>query len=339
MGRLNLEKIITPGVIQQIEKQAGFLFQRRDEAILTAIQEFDGVLARRQLKYLFWRRSSWRAMEKRLAKLHQNGYIAWPNLYQRKHFPIPEPIVWLNWKGARYLSGRQGIEVPLTNSINENKLRYLDRALRENGFYWLREPRWNQLTHDLMIIDIRLWINDSLGIQSTLVLEEWIKESTFKSDTDHINFQYKTRDGKIISKRKGICPDGMFILADLQRKKLGQPFRVRYLVEVDKATHDNPSFGIDKAVAGNAYIKSKQYQKRFGNNLGCWLVLTTGNTRMKNLIYQTQERVGENSSIFFFTTFDRMRGNNFFGSPIWFQANSAEPKILLPEYGSYSKGR
>ena len=66
-------------------------------------------------------------------------------------------------------------------------------------------------------------------------------------------------------------------------------------MEMDLATHDNPSFGIEKAAAGAAYIKSEKYKKRFGSNSGRWLVITTGVTRMKNLMNQTREKAMSNS--------------------------------------------
>jgi len=308
-----------------------FRFQERDGDILAAIQEYDGFLARRHLKYLFWQTSTWRAMEKRLAKLHQAGFIDWPDSEERRHYPIPEPVIWLDWKGALYLAGRQGVDIPIPERINENRLRLLDRSLRGNGFSWLREPRWSQMQHDLTITDIRFWLNDSLTKTPNLLLEEWIKESTFRSDPDSVTFQFKTRNGELVSRRKRVSPDGMFTLIDVNRRDKGLPCRARYLVEVDMATHDNPTFGNEKAAAGLAYLKSAQFQNRFGGNSGRWLILTTGETRMRNLIRQTEERIPEGANLFYFTTFSHMGKTNFLQSPIWSQAGTEAPCALLPE--------
>ncbi len=75
-------------------------FQDRDELILHAIQDYGGVIAKRQIHDLFWMGKSERAMQKRLSKLHDHEYINWPTLEHRKQKPIPEPIIWLGWKGT-----------------------------------------------------------------------------------------------------------------------------------------------------------------------------------------------------------------------------------------------
>jgi hypothetical protein len=305
-------------------------FQDRDELLLKALQEYDGVLARRHIKYLFWKNKSWRAMEKRLSKLHLAQYIEWASVQQRKIYPVPEPVIWLGWKGALYLAGRLGMEVHLPVKSNEYHLRQLEKSLRESGFSWLREPRWSQLKHDLTVVDVRFWVRESLSEIPALIFDEWKNESSFKSDPDRIDFQVKSREGEIIHKRKGVCPDGFFTISDPKRQQQGESFQARFLIEIDMATHDTPSFGIEKAAAGVAYIKSKQYQNRFGSNKGNWLIITTGEIRMRNLIHQTKERVSEDErNLFFFTTFNQIKDNNFFSSPIWRKLDQGELVSLL----------
>jgi len=304
-------------------------FQKRDSQLLNAIYDFDGVIAKRQIKAIFWADKSPRAMEKRLSKLYQGNYIHWPSLEQRRTYPIPEPIIWLDWRGALYLAGQQGINLEPPEKENENHFRMLEKKLRNEGFHWLREPRWSQLKHDLAIIDTRLWIQASGQQSGGLTVEEWMKESSFRSNMDYIDFSFKDSNGEIITKRRGICPDGYFCVIDEKRKESGEPFRARFLMEMDLATHDNPSFGIEKAAAGAAYIKSEEYRKRFGGNSGRWLVITTGVTRMKNLMNQTREKAMSNSGLFFFTLLENKEKMNFFNSPIWFQVGSAAPEPLL----------
>ena len=95
-------------------------------------------------------------------------------------------------------------------------------------------------------------------------------------------------------------------------------------------THDNPSFGKEKAVPGVAYIKSEAYRTRFGYNNGRWLVVINGGTRrMHNLMQQTEERVGEDAKMFYFTTFEQLFGVNVLASPIWWQSKQTSPRILL----------
>lgn len=70
-------------------------FQSRDGALLSAIYDRDGVIAKRQLKDMFWPGASTRAMEMRLSLLYHQGYLDWPSLEQRRTRPISEPICWL----------------------------------------------------------------------------------------------------------------------------------------------------------------------------------------------------------------------------------------------------
>lgn len=286
-------------------------------------------MARRHVKYLFWKEKTWRAMEKRLSKLQQNHYIEWASDVERKTYPIPEPVIWLGWRGALMLTGKLGLDLNIPEKMNEYNQRKLEKQLRGEGFSWVRKPRWSQLHHDLTIVDFKLWLYASLQKTSNYSIEEWKNETAFRSDIDFIDYQVRTREGTVVSKRKGVCPDGYFSIVDLQRKAKGEPSRALFLLEADKATHDNPSFGSEKACAGVAYIKSKFSFERFSSNTGRWLVITTGETRMKNLIQQKKDRVVRDGEFFYFTTFQHMRGKNLLFSPIWRTVKSPEMESLF----------
>lgn len=306
-------------------------FQERDGELLLAVQNLDGVVARRHLKYLFWPDKTWRAMERRLSLLKAGGYIEWPSLEQRKTYPVPEPVVWLGWKGAFYLAGRAGIQIEKPPKINEYHLRKFERDLRERGLHWLREPRWIQLKHDLTVIDLRFWVKNSLHAVGNLELEEWVNESAFRIKTDTIEFEYKKTSDKDIwvMKRRGVRPDGFFTIIDKERMGKTNAYTARFLLEVDMATHDNFSFGVEKAAAGVAYVQSHQFRERFGSNVANWLVVTTGDIRMKNLIKQTKERALEYSRMFYFTKMDYMPKHNFFLDPIWKKVDLKENVSLI----------
>lgn len=53
-------------------------FQARDREIFFAVQKYDGILTRRQIKAIFWPQASVQAMERRLTLLHRNGDLDWP---------------------------------------------------------------------------------------------------------------------------------------------------------------------------------------------------------------------------------------------------------------------
>jgi len=313
------------------DKQVNLRFQDRDLDILQMIYNHDGVVARRHIKYLFWRDKSWRAMERRLSLLKRSNYINWPSMQQRRTHPIPEPIIWLGWKGALVLSSQVGIDIEIPKKITEYQLRKFARLLRERGFHWLREPRWIHLNHDIKVTDIRFWVAESLKKMLNIKLEEWVSESSFRIQTDTVTYQIESiRDGIWREKTKGICPDGYFVIIDIEREQERKSHNARFLMEVDMASHSNTNFGIEKVVPGTAYIKSPQFYKRFGSNLAVWLVVTTGRIRMRHLIKQTQERVNEDSRLFYFTTLDQMPKNNFFSDPIWVNGQSSRRIALIP---------
>ena len=311
--------------------QTGLRFQARDADVLQTIQDMGGVMAKRQLKALFWRDKSKRAMEKRLAKLKSYAYIDWASLEQRRVNPNPEPVVWLDWKGACYLAGLSGVKVDLPEKNNENRKRTLQKNLRMGGFSWLREPRWSQLYHDLTVIDVRLTFQHYCTESALIQLEEWVNESEFRSQMDVVDVKFTTRQEKVIIKKKGICPDGMLVLVDERRRRLNQPFRARFLLEVDMATHDNLSFGWEKSLAGSAYIKSKAYRERFGNNSGRWLVITTGDVRMKHLMKQTEKMIHKDADLFLFTTFQDFFSGNALQERIWSKCGLDTRTSLLEE--------
>jgi hypothetical protein len=303
-------------------------FQGRDSEILRTIQKYDGVLSRRHLKKIFWSNKSGKAMQRRLSKLFHNGYLDWPNAHQRKTKFIPESLVWIGWKGIIHLASLDSIYVEPPKKENENQMRILQARLRKHNIRWVREPNWNQLVHDFHVIDFRLSIENSVKDVHHLYLENWIPESKFRSTTDNIKYSFVGNNGKIIQKSKGVIPDGFFIIADAKRFKLGQPGRARFLLEIDMSTHDNNNFGIEKAIAGAAYIHSKEYKKRFNVNSGRWLIVTTGEVRMKNLMAQTEKRVKDYTDLFYFTTLKKIFAKNLLTDKVWWQINNNQANSL-----------
>jgi hypothetical protein len=307
----------------------GMRFQNRDFEILQTIYNNDGVLAKRQLQQLFWPGMSARAMEKRLSKLNHGGYLTWPSKDQWRSKPIPEPICWLDWKGILMVAGKLGIVIEPPGQCNENKLRRFEKELRDKGLHWMREPRWIQLEHDIAVTDFRLSIKKGIAISPALSLVKWITDGTFRANMDVIEYEVKGKDGDIKTEKKGICPDGYFEINDEKRRINGTPARARFLLEIDMSTHDNPSFGREKTIPGVAYIKSAAYKHHFGYNSGRWLIVTTGNVRMKNLMQQTILSVGSGSKTFLFTTFNQLADKNVLTEPIWTQPGNDQLLALF----------
>ncbi len=303
--------------------------QKRDGEIFQAIYHYDGVLARRQIKLMFWPRSTVQALERRLSLLYHNGFLSWPDTDQRRTKPIPEPVVWLGWRGILYLAGQMEIDVPFPNNAGENQMRLLEKRLREKGIGWQRELRWSQLEHDIAVNDFRMAIERAAIKWPSVTLESWVPEGDFLRDMDTIKFEYEDQDGKKKKRKKGIRPDGYFVLLDHLRLINNSPARARFLLEFDNGNHPLNRFGRDKAVPGAAYVRSRAYKQRFGFNSGRWLVVCHGEKRMHNLKARTEKAVGVNASIFLFTTMDQIEAGTVLNMPIWMRGGSNKVMSLV----------
>lgn len=265
----------------------------RDTRILEAIHAYDGVLSFSQIQRLFFTGKS--QTEQRLKLLYQNGFLARPEEDQRRR--LPGMIYWLDKKGAELVASLNGTPLP--------------------EFYWRKEPRWFQLEHDLTVTDFRLDLFEACRQDAHIGLENWIPESEFWAYPDKVTYSYQ--DKKM---NRFIRPDGFFML------NLGE-HRIRYLLEIDRSTEDNPRFFREKILPGMAYLKSEAYEKRFGHRSGRWLVVTTGERRLANML--SQARQAKVNGLFYFTTFDKITPETLLQSPIWKRADRKDnvPLVFL----------
>ena len=261
----------------------------RDTHILEAVHAYDGLLSFAQIQRLFFTGKS--QTEQRLKLLYQHGYLARPDQDQRRQ--LSEMIYWLDKKGAETVASLNG--TPL------------------NEFYWRNEPRWFQVSHDLMVNDFRLDLLEACRKDKQIKLETWIPESEFWAFPDKVTYTYQEK--KTV---RNIRPDGYFMLNTGEH-------RIRYLLEIDRSTEDNPRFYREKILPGLAYLKSQEYEDRFGHRSGRWLVVTTGERRLANMLSQAH-RTNANG-LFYFTTFDKLKPESMLRSPIW---QRADRKDLVP---------
>ncbi len=296
-------------------------FQARDSEILQAIHDHDGFLARRQIKDLFWADTSERAMQMRLSALYHNHFLEWASPEQRRIRAIPEPLVWLGWRGILYLANLANESIPEPSNNGENQMRLLEKRLRKEGIRWQREPRWSQLSHDIAVNDFRLAVEGAAKHWPSLELESWLAEGDFLTDMDVISVSQK--------RKKGIRPDGFFVLVDHLRKVKNSSVRGRFLLELDNGTHPVTRFGRNKAVPGIKYLRSVAYKKRFGFNSGRWLVVTQSRKRMLNLKGQTEVLLGKDAAVFYFTTLEQVQAKTVLNSPIWLRGGSDIPEQLV----------
>lgn len=263
----------------------------RDVRILEAIHAYDGMVGFSQIQRIFFTGKS--QAEQRLKLLYQNHYVNRPNKEERQR--LPEMIYWLDKKGAEIIASLEGANL--------------------RDFHWKKQPRWFQIGHDLAVNDFRLSLETACQNSEKVLLETWITESEFWAYPDRVSYSYNHREIK-----RNIRPDGFFLLS------MGK-LRLRYLLEIDRSTEDTPRFLREKILPGLAYLRSKAYEERFGHRSGRWLVVTTGERRMKNMLRQA--RIGKAKGLFYFTTFDQIKVGTILNEPIWIRSDREDPVPLL----------
>jgi len=263
----------------------------RDRHILEAVHSFDGILSFAQIQRLFFTGKS--QAEQRLKLLYQHGYLARLDKEQRRR--SNEMVYWLDKKGAEIVASLDG--TPLSD------------------FTWRKEPRWFQVEHDLAVNNFRIELTEACNHDTEIKLETWIPENDFWAYPDKITYSYQ---GKQIT--RNIRPDGFFKLAT-------RDHRLRYLLEIDRSTEDNPRFYREKILPGLAYLKSQAYEERFGHRSGRWLVVTTGERRMANML--SQARQADAKGLFYFSIFNKITTETMLQTPIWMRADRREPVPLL----------
>jgi hypothetical protein len=316
-------------------------FQQRDGELLLAIQAYDGVLAQRHIWRKFFKGKSKRAMQKRMSKLVTAGYVDRTTV--QPHYRDAENLVvyWLNWRGILYVAQQSGVEVEEPDNDNENQMRGLAARLSKQGIRWVRKPPWGwKLQHDLKASDFRIAVEEAVSARESLVLTTWLGESIFRRQPDTISYTLKGADDRLRSGKQGVIPDGYFAILDIERKARGVSSVARFLLELDMATHANGVFGDKKVAPYFAYIDTPAYKERFGQNNGQWLIVTTGQRRLENLMRQAKLVVGDSArQRFFFTTFPRcfreapdgqLEVNDVLAMPIWQRADSSDAFALMP---------
>jgi hypothetical protein len=314
----------------EAERQQGMRFQPRDGLILWFIYLLDGVVGRRHIKDMYWPNATQRAMLRRLSLLVQYGYLDRPSMDHRKSNPYTQAVYWLGWKGIIWIAQQLGVEVDLPKNLGENQMRTLEGDLRKQGIHWLREPKWGKLQHDLAVVDFRLALERSANELPAIGIEQWTTEREFRSNMDRIEFRAVGKGGKITKGERGVIPDFFVIIADEDRKREGRVYRLPLLLEIDMASHPVKSrFSRQKIAPYAAYIRSSAYRERFGLDSGNWLIVTSGERRMENLMKRTVETLGSDAGNFFFTVIDRIGNGNLLTSPIWLEADGREKISLL----------
>lgn len=285
---------------QRAAHPPGFRVTARDGRILEAIHAFDGLLADYQIKRLFFSGASQLRLRMRL--LYHHGYVARPD--RRRRASLPAMVYWLDRRGAAYVAGLSGQSL--------------------GGFRYRARLKQSGVEHDLAVNDFRLDVMEACARAPDLELEEWVPQGEFWAHPDRVEY----RDAQGRWARRKVRPDGTFVVRQWQAAA-GEWRRYRFLLELDRATEDNPRFAREKVRPGVAYLRSEAYRQRFGAAAGRWLVVTTGERRLANMKRQAELAVGREAALFAFTTARQVTPETLFAAPIWHRGGEAQPRPLL----------
>ena len=130
------------------------------------------------------------------------------------------------------------------------------RGVTVEEISWRRKPRWSWIEHDLAVNDFRIHIQQACATSPDLTLRPWVPETDFLANPDTV--QFTDRNGG--PHKRQIRPDGFFLITR-EREDRPKPEGFAFLLEIDMATHSNPSFERNKVRAGLAYLASESYQE------------------------------------------------------------------------------
>lgn len=303
--------------------------QNRDGWIFEAIYSLgDGLFPRSLIKELWWRDAKDdRAMHQRLLKLEKSKFIWRPTQIQYREWCIPEPVIFLDWRGIFWLAQKRGIQVePPGNPKQKKQLDKFASQLKKQGLFWRRQPP-SSPKHELKATQVRVSFGRSAAATSHYTIQEQIPESYFRHNPDTVQFSIRKGSNVVESKKRQVIPDDYMLIRDERLRAKGQPSAISALVEVDLRTHNNPRLR-EKLAAYAAYLGSRAYLARFLTTSGRWFFITTGEVRMTNLMKETEQVAGNRARFFYFSIFQLVETRNVFADPIWWQPGAGGPQLL-----------
>ena len=274
----------------------------RDIRILETIHAFDGLLSLKQIDLLFFSGQGRSQPRARMRALFDNDYVQMPDLEAIHKVPLGEAVYWLDRKGASIVAGLQG------------------KKLSE--FKWRRKPRFAQIEHDLRVNDFYIAVRKACQRDNNLHLVTWLPESEFAMQPDRVSFE--TLSGKL--RERTMQPDGYFAIE--RQASFGRLKQFNFLLEIDMGTEDNPRFAREKVRPGVAYLKSESYANRFGTRHGRYLIVTSGERRMRNMKSQTERNGG--NGLFYFSTFEDIKSGSVLTAPAWLLAGHDKRRRIVP---------
>ena len=284
-------------------------WQPRDGRLLEHVWEYDGILTDHQAVVLEFGDNGIRQAQDRLGFLFHHG---WLNRTSREGKAATRHMVyWLAKRGAEYVARRK--KIPFAQ------------------FNYRKEPKWQQLEHDVMVNNITISIQEDCRHDPDLLLHEWRSEGALRSEP--IEVEYRTTTGKTTTRK--VVADSFY---GIFRQREGKaPFASRMFLEFDNATHANNRFANEKVLPGIAALRSDFYQTHYRYSVdtgemigGRWLVVTISYERLAFLRDKTVSAAGENAELFYFTTYDELiEAQSRLRSEVWLVAGKGDGPVSL----------
>ncbi len=281
------------------EQEASVFLTPRDVEVLRSLWLYNGVLADYQIyQLLFANTSTMQVTKRRLGQLWRGGYIRRMNKAGTIVYGCN--VYWLTAKGASI--------VPTPPE-----------------YPFAKAPLWSQLTHDLVAADVALTIAMAASANASIQIRDWLPEIAFRSDPDTII--YTTTQGE--RKKRRVEPD---LYYQLERSKAdgSKPFQSRLLIEVDMVQHRMKRIANEKFLAGTAYLRSDEYERRFGGKTGRWLFITPSMERLEHVKAEAEKVLGRDAEVWHFAKLDELNPATLLTEPVWHKGHAAEPVALFP---------
>ena len=282
-------------------------FTDRDQQIVLAMACYEGFLSVPQVLDLYFppSKSAVKRAYKRLELLWRAGYLKRPTRQER--FELPEMIYWLSKKGSDFVK-TEGAGYTVERVVN---------GKTKNVLKWVKKPRFIQIRHDLMINEFHLDVELSCR-ETGVEIMDWQPSYVFHRNADQVHYtDIKGRPAK-----RHYQPDSYFMLNYNGQGR-------RFLLEIDRGRSGKEQVHRvvnEKILLGVPYLKSKDYEQRFGYNSGRMLIVTSGQGRLENLIERTVYHFPKLAQWYLFTTFDDVNKNTVVTEPIWRSYKQGEYK-------------
>ena len=283
----------------------------RDVDILLTIHAYDGMLSVDQVhRWFFPGEGNKRNAQRRLSLLFHNTYIRRPQ--QNEQYLTPEPIVWLDKKGAQVVALKLGTEY------------------RDPEFKWRNSPRWRNIAHDILLNEFRYMTTRSAEKHLRFSLREWRGQNKlqrlFQEPIAYRDMQSKER-------KKLVWPDGFFYLEHSDDQG-GLPL----LVELDNATESNVRFAREKVSPNLHLMLTETYREEFEVKTGRVLAVMIGSQERYDNIRKHVTNAG-GAMYFLFTRYEWLTDDNILSGDVWQLPHNDDLFSLgqyrTPEFQSY----